>query len=96
MPHAKRSYGPVQILEERLYLTNLPTGRLDGAKALRVVRGHWRIENELHGTLDLQWQEDATLWVRRGNGLPVCALLRALGSDGSHARRLACAMRRGS
>lgn len=75
---ARGGYGPVQILEERLYLTNLPTGRLDGAKALRVVRGHWRIENELHGTLDLQWQEDATRWVRRGNGLPVCALLRAL------------------
>ena len=70
--------GPVQLLEERLYLTNLPRGRLNAEKCLRLVRAHWRIENELHGTLDLQWQEDYTRWVRRGNGLPVCALLRAL------------------
>lgn len=75
---AGAGHGPVQILEERLYLTNQPRGRLSGAQALAVVRAHWRIENELHGTLDLQWQEDATRWVRRGNGLPVCALLRAL------------------
>lgn len=75
---ARGGHEPVQILEERLYVTNLPKGRLDGEQALRVVRAHWRIENELHGTLDLHWQEDYTRWVRRGNGLPVCALLRAL------------------
>ena len=70
--------GPIQILEERLYLTSLPRGRLSAAQCLRLVRTHWRIENVLHGTLDLQWQEDYTRWVRRGQGLPVCALLRAL------------------
>lgn len=75
---AGHGHGPVQILEERLYVTNLPRGRLSADNCLRLVRAHWRIENELHGTLDLQWQEDYTRWVRRGNGLPVCALLRAL------------------
>lgn len=72
------AHGPVQILEERLYVTNLVRGRLQGEQCLRLVRAHWRIENELHGTLDLQWQEDHGRWVRRGNGLPVCGLLRAL------------------
>lgn len=71
-------YEPVQILEERLYVTNLVRGRLSAEDCLRLVRAHWRIENELHGTLDLQWQEDYGRWVRRGEGLPVCALLRAL------------------
>ncbi len=71
-------YGPVQILEERLYVTNLVRGRLDAQQCLHLVRAHWRIENGLHGTLDLQWQEDYGRWVRRGQGLPVCALLRAL------------------
>jgi Transposase DDE domain len=70
--------GPVQLLEERLYVTNLPRGRLTAEQSLRLVRSHWRIENELHGTLDLQWQEDHGRWVRRGQGLPVCSLLRAL------------------
>lgn len=43
-----------------------------------VIRAHWRIENEPHGTLDLRWLEDRGHWVRRGQGLPVCALLPAL------------------
>ena len=74
----KERLGPIQILEERLYATNLVWGRLSGSDIERLVRAHWRCENNLHGTLDLQWKEDHGLWVRRGNGLPVCGLLRAL------------------
>jgi len=70
--------GPVHILEERIYATNLVKGRLGDQDCLRLIRAHWRIENELHGTLDIQWKEDQGNWVHRGNGLPVCALLRAL------------------
>lgn len=70
--------GPIRILEERLYLTNLVRGRLDGAQLLRLTRAHWRIENNLHGTLDIQMQEDHGRWVRRGNGLAVSALLRVI------------------
>jgi len=71
-------YGPPQILEERWHVTNLPRGRLNGQQLLALDRAHWRIENNLHGTLDIQWQEDHGHWVRRGRGLPVCALLRVL------------------
>lgn len=70
--------GPVRVLEDRYYVTNLVRGRLDGQKLLRLVRAHWRIENDLHGALDIQWQEDHGRWVQRGNGLPVTSLLRAL------------------
>lgn len=70
--------GPVQILEERLYVTNLVRGRLNGEQMLRLARAHWRIENDCHGSLDIQWQEDHGRWVHRGNGLPVTSLLRAL------------------
>jgi Transposase DDE domain len=77
--HGKRvKEGPVRILEERLYVTNLVRGRLDGAQLLRLTRAHWRIENNLHGTLDIQMQEDHGRWVRRGNGLAVSALLRVI------------------
>ena len=70
--------GQVRVLEDRYYVTNLVRGRLDGDKLLRLVRAHWRIENNLHGALDIQWQEDHGRWVQRGNGLPVSALLRVL------------------
>ena len=70
--------GPVQLLEDRLYATNLVWGRLKGPEIEQLVRAHWRCENNLHGTMDIQWKEDSGLWVRRGNGLPVCGLLRAL------------------
>lgn len=70
--------GPARLVEERLYLTNLVVGRLRAEHCLALVRAHWRIENELHGRLDIEWQEDSGRWVRRGNGLLVCALLRAL------------------
>ena len=75
---SRGAQGPAHVLEERLYLTNLVVGRLKPEHCLALVRAHWRIENELHGRLDIEWQEDAGRWVRRGNGLPVCALLRVL------------------
>ncbi len=70
--------GPARVLEDRYYVTNLVHGRLDGAQMLRLARAHWRIENDLHGALDIQWQEDHGRWVQRGNGLPVTSLLRVL------------------
>ena len=59
-------------------LTNLVRGRLDGAQLIRLSRAHWRIENDLHGALDIQWQEDHGRWVQRGNGLAVSSLLRVI------------------
>ena len=71
--------GPVEHLEDRVYATNLPVGhRLRGRRILTLVRAHWRIENELHGTLDLQLREDDPWWVRRGYGLLNTGLLRAM------------------
>jgi len=69
---------PETVLEERFYATNLPTGRLGGDAILRLVRAHWRIENNCFGRLDIEWQEDHGRWVHRGNGLPVVSLLRII------------------
>lgn len=71
--------GPVRILENRIYATNLVRGRLQSEHILALVRAHWRIENNCFGRLDIEWQEDHGRWVRRGNGLPVVSLLRLLG-----------------
>ena len=53
-------------------------GRLNAPALLDVVRAHWRIENNLHGSLDIHFKEDLGLWVHRGQGLPVMGLLRML------------------
>jgi hypothetical protein len=69
----------IEVLEERLYATNLTTGhRIRDQHILHLVRAHWRIENELHGTLDIELREDDSGWVRRGYGLMNTGLLRAM------------------
>lgn len=70
--------GPERVLEDRYYVTNLVRGRLNGEQLIQLARAHWCIENNLHGALDIQWQEDHGRWVQRGNGLPVTSLLRVL------------------
>ena len=77
-PRGSEQQGPIRILEERFHVTNLVKGRLNGEQLLRLDRAHWRIENDLHGALDIQWQEDHGRWVHRGNGLPVTSLLRVI------------------
>jgi hypothetical protein len=69
----------VEVLEERLYATNLRTAHpIHGEHILSLVRAHWCIENELHGTLDIELREDDRGWVRRGYGLMNTGLLRAM------------------
>jgi hypothetical protein len=74
----RQADGTERVLEDRYYVTNLVRGRLDGAQLLRLARAHWRIENDLHGALDVQWEEDHGRWVQRGNGLAVSSLLRVI------------------
>jgi len=70
---------PVEHLEDRIYATNLlPSHRIRGKHILPLIRSHWRIENELHGTLDIELREDDDGWVRRGYGLINTGLLRVM------------------
>jgi predicted transposase YbfD/YdcC len=70
--------GSETVIEDRFFVTNLPVNRLTASECLAVVRRHWGIENDCFWTLDTQWEEDAGLWVRKGNGLLVCSLLRMI------------------
>ncbi|OGR00322.1 MAG: hypothetical protein A2284_01320 [Deltaproteobacteria bacterium RIFOXYA12_FULL_61_11] len=45
-------------VEDRYFLTNLPTGGATAEHLLEMVRNHWMIENGPHWTLDTQWLED--------------------------------------
>ncbi len=56
--HRRSKNSPEQVLEDRLFATNLPRPRLAPVPTLDLVRAHWRIENCCFGTLDVQWHED--------------------------------------
>lgn len=58
----------------RTILTSLPTGTA-AAEVLRLVRGHWRIENRLHYVRDVTMNEDRSRW-RAGAAPQVVAALR--------------------
>ncbi|MGV9405976.1 ISAs1 family transposase [Streptomyces sp. NPDC003667] len=68
--------GKVSI--QRLYfVTNLPAGAASGAELAGWIRGHWKIENQLHHVRDTTFTEDASR-IRSG-GLPrTMATLRNL------------------
>ena len=47
--------GDAPSTERRYYLSSLPP---DIAKFARAVRGHWSVENQLHWSLDVSFDED--------------------------------------
>jgi len=68
-----RRIGEEQSCEDRYHITSLT-----GAKhILKSVRSHWGIENELHWTLDLAFDEDRCR-VRKDHGPENFALLRQI------------------
>ena len=71
------------------FKTNLPVSHeIRGKLILTLVRSHWCIENELHGTLDTQLREDDP-WRAPASSdeLGVKRLLGGFGTSRSHDRR---------
>lgn len=65
--------------ENRYFVSNLPRNKLEDAQWLRVVRLHWAVENNCHGTLDTAFAEDDHPWIESSpQGALVVALLRRL------------------
>lgn len=56
-------------------IASLPPNVADAARLLRLRRGHWSIENQLHYPKDVSLDEDASL-VHIGQGPTVLAMLR--------------------
>lgn len=73
--------GTTSVLDTRYVVTNMTAGRLNPSRALRAIRLHWTIENEVFGTLDRKdlWAEDTTTaWSFKDNGLENGSILRCL------------------
>lgn len=67
-----------KITIERLYfVTSLPPGAASGARIAGWIRGHWKIENQLHHVRDTTFAEDAST-IRVGSLPRVMAGLRNL------------------
>ena len=58
--------------DTRYYITS---SSLSAARLSQTIRGHWSIENTLHWTLDVTFQEDLSR-VRKGHGAQNMALVR--------------------
>ncbi len=56
-------------------VTSLSPDRADAADLLRLVRGHWSIENRLHWVRDVTFDEDRCR-IRKGYGAQVMASIR--------------------
>jgi len=56
------------------FISSLQT---DAAAFCKLIRGHWRIENQLHWSLDVSFHEDACQ-VHQGNAVENLSLLRKL------------------
>jgi len=59
----QRTIGGETSSEVHYYITSLPAG--DPAKLLKLIRGHWSVENKLHWSLDITFADD-TRRHRRG------------------------------
>lgn len=70
--------GTVVTTSNRYYVTNATRGRFTGEQWLRVIRGHWGVENDCHCTLDRFFREDDHPWLKDARGMLVVMLLRRL------------------
>lgn len=64
--------------EKRFYATSIKWNRLDHEEWLKVIRSHWRVENNLHWTLDKVFYEGKRPWIRDPHGMLVMNLLRRI------------------
>lgn len=75
---SERHQGERVSVEERFYLSSLPSQRTEDAQRFNhSIRRHWSIENELHWVLDMEFQEDQSRY-RQDNGAQNLALVRKL------------------
>ncbi len=74
MVEGERLVGGKTTVESRYYISSLPN---DASVLLNAVRSHWSIENQLHWSLDVTFNEDGSR-VRSGNGAENFSVLRRM------------------
>ena len=62
----------------RYFITNERARRFTPEQWLHIVRAHWRVENDVHKTLDVELGEDERPWIRAVPGMLVIQVLRRI------------------
>jgi predicted transposase YbfD/YdcC len=70
-----RRVNGTETTESVFYITSLPPAEASPVRLLRLIRAHWRIENQLHHVRDVSAGEDACR-VRTANAPEVLAGIR--------------------
>jgi predicted transposase YbfD/YdcC len=75
LDHFHRSAtGEILFYERRHYVTSLDPSQVSTLDLMRLIRGHWQIENCLHFVKDRWWDEDRH-WTKRPGLAAVFAAL---------------------
>jgi predicted transposase YbfD/YdcC len=69
--------GEILFQERRYFVTSLDPNKVTVHDLLRLIRGHWQIENCLHFVKDRWWDEDRHWTIRPGLGAVFAALTNA-------------------
>jgi hypothetical protein len=72
-----RSRAGAVAVQSRYFATSLDPARVSAAGLLRLIRGHWCVENNLHYEKDRWWDEDRHVCRRKGLAVRFTALLSA-------------------
>jgi hypothetical protein len=72
-----RSSAGTVTLQTRYFATSLDPSRVSALELLRLIRGHWCVENNLHFEKDRWWDEDRHVCRRSGLALRFTTLLTA-------------------
>jgi len=74
----RRSFtGEILFRERRYFVTSLAPSSVTVRDLLRLIRGHWQVENCLHFVKDRWWDEDRHWTSRPGLGAVFAALTNA-------------------
>ncbi|MBK8181079.1 MAG: ISAs1 family transposase [Planctomycetes bacterium] len=74
----RKATGELLSVDDRLWITSLPSKRLTVDQSMAAIRAHWGVENDANWTLDAQWGEDSRTWVHKGVARESLGLLRAM------------------
>jgi len=72
-----RKGGRVLSAETRYFACSLDPERVASWELLRLIRGHWAVENSLHHIKDRWWDEDRHYTKQPGKGEALAALRNA-------------------
>ncbi len=88
--------GKVVSQEDRYFCSSMSLERMNSKEWLKLIRSHWRIENEVHGVLDQFYDEDDHPWLYSTEGQLAITLLRRVSLNILLVSRHLKLMKRGS